>query len=185
MPRNVTDTNGQAFTPATASGLVRRAIRSEILKAPRIYPGVAVQSKVDGSLIVQAKASQVGGLDVLIEKLSATFNANGFVMRVLESTPPTAAVHRVRVACDETVSQGVCGSHFYRGTGEYALSGARDEAWRAGGIDPLAPAEDAPEAPAEDAAEAPAEAAPEATPEPVVDVAAERAASRSRRSRNR
>lgn len=150
------NTNGQTFSPATASGLNRRQIRKHLLDT---LEGLSCISRVDGSLDISMKARVHGTQSQAISKVMEAVRSLGFTPKLVGVKSSTeAASHLFSVACSETVSQGLCGAHGYRGEGTFILSGSKLEAYLA----PEAQAEAEAEAEAQAEAEAPEAEAPEA-----------------------
>jgi hypothetical protein len=188
------NTNGQTFTPATASGLNRRQIRKHLMGA---LEGLACISRVDGSLDIQMSARVHGTFQQSLDKVKQEIRSLGFTPRFLGAkSSEGAAKHIFTVACQETVSQGMCGAHFYSGTGQYILSGSKHEAFHMSpeglplSVDSPTPQvqqeqEQEPQEQQEQGQEQEQEQEQQEQVPPVMDLASERQASRSRRGRAR
>jgi hypothetical protein len=140
-----------------AAGTLRRAIRKLAIEA-----GIPVKSHVDGSLDFYCTVVEVEEF-MQSNRTVASLNAKGWhsdsfsTLRVLGQNDSFCTV-----AVTGTVEQGRVGQHFYRGNGEYALSGSKHAAWQAGGLTLLEAAEAAEAAGDTEAAEALLEQAAEA-----------------------
>ena len=87
------------------------------------FPYMGVQSHVSGELTCIAKASQIGTLQQAIQKVKDSLSNQGFTLILKQvNSSPDSATHSFRVATAETADQGLCGKHFYRGTGSRVIT---------------------------------------------------------------